>query len=66
MHMNAHADANGLYLSCIVFAGFGLALPEEKPTVNNEIVTYLGKHLRVDMTTKSAAVCWTESIIGLY
>ena len=66
MHMNAHADANGLHLSCIVLASFDLALPEEKPTVNNEIVTYLGKHLRVDMTTKSASVYWTELITGLY
>lgn len=31
-----------------------------------EIVTYLGKHLRVYMTTKSASVCWTKFIIGLY
>jgi len=43
MHMNAHADANGLYLSCIVFAGFGLALPEEKPTVNNRNSDILGQ-----------------------
>jgi len=43
MHMNAHPDGNGLHLSCAVLAGFDLALPEEKRTINNRNSDILGQ-----------------------
>lgn len=47
MQINPREDAKGLHHSCIVLPGFDLAVPEEMPVVNNEIVTYLGKRVRI-------------------